>query len=147
MENNNIKISYNFVKRIFYNDFIDKKIKTHLWINIFLKNKIVQGWDKNVKNKDKRKLLTIKKVKIDWKKVSKVIRKIKYEDFLKTNYWQGVKKYVLYKNNYTCQMCGCANKKMHIHHPNYKFHGREAKNTKKLICLCEDCHKKIHKIK
>lgn len=60
-----------------------------------------------------------------------------------------VRQYVLKRDKYTCQHCGCnsskANKdgiKLHVHHIESRKVGGNAPNN--LITLCEHCHKHLH---
>ena len=56
-----------------------------------------------------------------------------------------VRQYVLFRDNYKCQHCGCHGKgvKLHVHHIESRKIGGDAPDN--LITLCEDCHKKLHK--
>lgn len=56
-----------------------------------------------------------------------------------------VRQYVLFRDNYKCQHCGCHGKgvKFHVHHIESRKIGGDAPDN--LITLCEDCHKKLHK--
>ena len=58
-----------------------------------------------------------------------------------------VRQYVLKRDNYTCQCCGCASTKkkpvkFHVHHIESRMTG--GNSPKNLITLCPDCHKAIH---
>ena len=55
------------------------------------------------------------------------------------------RQYVLFRDNYKCQHCGCHGKgvKLHVHHIESRKIGGDAPDN--LITLCEDCHKKLHK--
>lgn len=59
-----------------------------------------------------------------------------------------VRQYVLKRDNYTCQCCGCTSTekkpvKFHVHHIESRMTG--GNSPKNLITLCPDCHKAIHK--
>ena len=56
-----------------------------------------------------------------------------------------VRQYVLFRDNYKCQHCGCHGKgvKFHVHHIESRKIGGDAPDN--LITLCEACHKKLHK--
>lgn len=83
---------------------------------------------------------------IDKELIAQRIKYMNYKDFLKTPYWDAVSNQVKKNNVYTCQLCGAKNVTLHVHHPNYDFHGYEADNIDKLLCLCEKCHQKHHNI-
>lgn len=74
------------------------------------------------------------------------INKLSYSDFLKTEYWKGIRHYKLYNANYKCALCN-SKEKLNVHHKTYEHHGLE--HIKKyadedLIVLCNDCHEKFH---
>lgn len=72
------------------------------------------------------------------------LRAMKYSDFLKTNFWQKVAKRVRKRAKFKCQVCGCSDKTLHVHHNSYEHHGEENKHLEDLVCLCEDCHRLYH---
>jgi len=70
--------------------------------------------------------------------------KLPYNEFLKTEYWQIIRAFKLYKANYKCQLCR-AKAEMHVHHSTYKYHGEELTYwATHLIVLCKNCHAKHH---
>lgn len=74
------------------------------------------------------------------------IKKLKYKDFLNTNYWKKIKEYKKYRSNYSCELCSVQNN-LHVHHKTYKNHGHEIYREviyNDLVVLCEDCHHKFH---
>lgn len=74
------------------------------------------------------------------------IKKLKYKDFLNTNYWKKIKEYKKYRSNYSCELCSTQNN-LHVHHKTYKNHGYEIHKEiiyNDLVVLCEDCHHKFH---
>lgn len=77
----------------------------------------------------------------------KQLKRMKHKDFLNTIYWKNIRKYVLYKRRYKCELC-YSNKNLHVHHKTYICHGHEHEydNLSQLIVLCENCHKKHHLI-
>jgi len=73
------------------------------------------------------------------------IKKLSYQDFLQTFYWQIVKDRKKYRANYKCQLCGNGGT-LHVHHSTYENHGNEINNLNDLIVLCDKCHEKFHDI-
>ena len=72
------------------------------------------------------------------------LKKMKYEDFLQTDYWKLVSEQARINAHYKCQLCGCNDKKLNVHHNTYEHRGEEFKHMEELICLCEDCHNFYH---
>lgn len=128
---------------------------TKLYIDIYLKGKfqynnqtfITGDWDNSMKPINIKRLLQVRGFKLNSHIVSKVIKQMKYNNFLQTPYWKGISKYIKYKNRYKCEICSKTNCELHIHHSTYKIHGIEIRKLKTLKCLCSDCHKKFHNIK
>lgn len=60
-----------------------------------------------------------------------------------TKEWYEISKRIKARDNNTCQMCGCNNKPLSVHHLYYGENGSIFDvNDSSLITLCEDCHKK-----
>lgn len=74
------------------------------------------------------------------------IKMMDYHDFLKTDWWCIVRAQKRAMEHNTCERCGCTDKTLHIHHPNYEIRGYEDKYLDVLQCLCEECHQKEHNI-
>ena len=55
-----------------------------------------------------------------------------------------VKQAVLSRDDYTCQICGKTEGKLEVHHIVFKSNGGSDRMDN-LVCLCKDCHEKIHK--
>lgn len=72
------------------------------------------------------------------------LKKMKYEDFLQTDYWKMVSEQARINAHYKCQLCGCNDKKLNVHHNTYEHRGEEFKHMEDLVCLCEDCHNFYH---
>lgn len=72
------------------------------------------------------------------------LKNMKYEDFLQTDYWKMVSEQARINAHYKCQLCGCNDKKLNVHHNTYEHRGEEFKHMEDLICLCEDCHNFYH---
>lgn len=68
-----------------------------------------------------------------------------YEEQIKSPEWQKRRLEIMNFDGFRCQLCGCTDKTLHLHHFTYekgcKIHeyGRIG-----LITLCEDCHNKEH---
>jgi len=63
--------------------------------------------------------------------------------FVKTTYWDIIRKYLIYKNDSTCQLCNFVGF-VYVHHISYKNRGREHLNLDDLIVICQKCHSEIH---
>lgn len=70
-----------------------------------------------------------------------VLKSLPYDDYLKTEYWQQVRKESLRRAKYRCQMCN-ADAPLDVHHRTYETRGEET--TGDVIALCRDCHAKYH---
>jgi N6-L-threonylcarbamoyladenine synthase len=59
--------------------------------------------------------------------------------------YYNARQYVLFRDNYKCQHCGCHGKgiKLHVHHIESRKVGGDAPDN--LITLCEHCHDLLHK--
>lgn len=80
---------------------------------------------------------------VDFSKVGIKIRRMKYEDFLKTPYWVAIAEYIKSRDK-KCRKCG-ATSRLEVHHTTYEHHGDELHHTEDLVCLCHDCHTKKHR--
>jgi 5-methylcytosine-specific restriction endonuclease McrA len=74
-----------------------------------------------------------------------------YNLFLKSDYWGKVRKLVLERDKYKCQICitkfapyNYDKKDLEIHHRTYKNHKNELNNLNDLITLCKYCHEYLH---
>lgn len=79
------------------------------------------------------------------KETVETLKKMKYEDFLQTDYWKMVSEQARINAHYKCQLCGCNDKKLNVHHNTYEHRGEEFKHMEDLVCLCEDCHNFYHR--
>lgn len=68
----------------------------------------------------------------------------KYNEFLKSIYWDTVKLMVKRRDRYTCQDCG-VKRDLEVHHKTYEHHGDEKNHLDDLITLCHACHRKAHR--
>lgn len=58
--------------------------------------------------------------------------------------WYDISKRIKARDNNTCQMCGCKNKPLNVHHLHYGEGGSIFVEDSSLITICEDCHKHLH---
>ena len=68
---------------------------------------------------------------------------MKKKDFLaqyQTKEWYELSKRIKARDNNTCQMCGCNNKPLSVHHLCYRNGDILDNSEEELITLCEDCH-------
>lgn len=72
----------------------------------------------------------------------RVLKVLKYGEFLKTRYWMSISRYVREKAG-KCEECG-ETTNLHVHHTTYEHHGYEHRHLEDLRCLCKDCHLKAH---
>ena len=61
-----------------------------------------------------------------------------YDDFLKSQYWQIIRQYLLYIKG-KCEACGQTTN-LTIHHVSYKHFGFECKYMEDLQVVCYKCH-------
>lgn len=73
------------------------------------------------------------------------INDMNYKDFLKTKYWKMSSFTKKKKAGFRCELCNGENNLV-VHHRTYDNHGYELFNQDDLICLCNDCHERFHKI-
>lgn len=71
--------------------------------------------------------------------------KQKYSEQIKSPKWQKRRLDILNRDNFTCQICGCKDKTLHVHHTIY-IPGRNIweYEDNQLVTLCEDCHSEEH---
>ena len=73
---------------------------------------------------------------------SRISRRDRYREYLKTDAWQR-KRYVVFKrDNWTCQSCGA--KATQVHHKKYAKYQIGKEPIKWLVSLCKPCHQKLH---
>ena len=68
-----------------------------------------------------------------------------YKEQIKSPQWQSRRLEILQRDDFTCQICGCKDKTLHVHHLRY-VPGREIHEYEdwELITLCEQCHNEEH---
>jgi len=79
---------------------------------------------------------------------SERLKKLPYEDFLKTDYWHIIANHVKQRDGFRCTKCGKLPKFrefLNVHHLTYENHGYEHQTHQKdLVTLCRECHIEIH---
>lgn len=96
-------------------------------------------------NTDKKwMLIQMDRYNVNENYIRNYIKSMDYHEFLNTPWWNAVRDYKRRREDNTCEKCGCTDKTLHIHHPNYEIRGYEDKYIDTLQCLCEDCHKEAH---
>lgn len=70
-----------------------------------------------------------------------------YKEQIKNPLWQRRRLEILNRDNFTCQICGCKDKTLHVHHTAY-IKGKMIWEypDRMLITMCEDCHKEEHRL-
>lgn len=66
------------------------------------------------------------------------------KDFMaqyRSKWWIETSKRIKSRDNNTCQMCGCNDKPLSVHHLYYGEGGSIEVEDSSLVTLCEDCHK------
>ena len=66
-----------------------------------------------------------------------------YREHLAGVEWQAIRGEVLQRANYRCEQCRLP-WGLEVHHQTYERLGHESLDD--LICLCGDCHRKVHGI-
>jgi 5-methylcytosine-specific restriction endonuclease McrA len=74
------------------------------------------------------------------------LRKLPYPKYLKTDFWQAVRKIAIERAGNACQLCN-AKGRLQVHHRTYKNKGYEDQNMQDLVALCGACHWKFHAVK
>lgn len=80
--------------------------------------------------------------------VNQAIRKIRYDDYLRSPRWALVRQEKLARSDYTCEACGYCPVlaleviPLDVHHVTYENFGNEAMSD--LQVLCRNCHQDAH---
>ena len=96
--------------------------------------------------------------KLELKKwIEELLYQGKIDDFYKSKYWRKLRKEVLKEQKEECQEClklGKITKDNTVHHVQFvdkhpelalsKFYTYKGKQYRNLICVCPDCHNKLH---
>lgn len=69
------------------------------------------------------------------------LRTMPYDDYLKTDHWQAVRRGALERADHRCQLCNSA-ERLNVHHRTYERRGCEEPND--VTVLCQSCHAKFH---
>ena len=81
----------------------------------------------------------------DKRALARAIRRMQYNKFLNTPYWQLSALQTKRESGWRCACCG-ARRNLVVHHDDYKRHGYEMYHTAELKCLCKTCHESLHGI-
>jgi 5-methylcytosine-specific restriction endonuclease McrA len=73
------------------------------------------------------------------------LKSMPYKEYLKTEHWGLLKNAVYGKYGRTCMVCGLTHTEVHAHHHRYINRGNE--DIDDMVCLCKNCHRKLHGIK
>jgi hypothetical protein len=65
-----------------------------------------------------------------------------YDDYLRSSHWINLRAMMRARAGGCCKRCGCASKRLEIHHLTYERIGRELESD--LIALCPGCHAEEH---
>jgi hypothetical protein len=71
------------------------------------------------------------------------LERMKYHDYLKTDYWKAVAQAVKKRAGYRCQICNSQHD-LQAHHRCYDHKGKELQHLDDLTCLCRRCHAIFH---
>ena len=107
-----------------------------------INEKRIDNFIKSTKKKLQSKKKTIKAKKI---KIINQAKGLTYSEFLKSKYWDKVRRSILKRDGYKCTVCG-TEEKLIVHHITYTNHGYEHLYLEDLVTLCNDCHKITHNL-
>lgn len=71
------------------------------------------------------------------------LRSLKYDEYLKTEYWKNLSETIKREADYRCQICN-SEENLNVHHRSYEHKGFLELEKKDLICICEKCHSIYH---
>jgi len=71
----------------------------------------------------------------------KYLKQLPYSEYLKSNHWEYMRKRMLIRASYKCQICN-SSEFLNVHHRTYENKGDE--NYEDLVVLCNDCHRLYH---
>lgn len=77
------------------------------------------------------------------KQESESLKTLPYNEYLKSDYWKKVSSVVKRNAGFKCSQCGSM-KRLEVHHLSYEHKGEEMNHLEDLVCLCHECHSKIH---
>lgn len=67
-----------------------------------------------------------------------------YTKYLKSRAWKKVSKAALIRDGHRCQMPGCRQKAVQVHHKHYRYVGREWEQMSCVVSVCVRCHDREH---
>lgn len=70
------------------------------------------------------------------------LRRMPYQEYLRTAHWQRQRAFALDQAQHLCELCGHP-ERLEVHHRTYERVGFE--RPEDLIVLCHDCHRDHHK--
>ena len=79
------------------------------------------------------------------KKTVVELKKLPYQDYLRTDHWKELRKKVK-QRDVSCRICNSL-KRLNVHHRCYESKGDAIKEINDLVLLCKDCHELFHKHK
>ena len=82
-------------------------------------------------------------LKDDYQQEIEALKALPYNEYLKSDYWKRVSYTVKKEAGFKCLQCG-SRKKLEVHHLSYEHKGDEMNHLEDLICLCHECHSKLH---
>ena len=62
-----------------------------------------RNWDRKLTPKER--INQIRYSNVNWKTISKHIKGMDYQNFIKTSYWKAISAHTKYKAGYRCQVC------------------------------------------
>lgn len=77
------------------------------------------------------------------KRQPRFIRVERYQNYLKSDHWQNLRKAKLKEARYQCQRCGASGCQLEVHHKTYRKSWYETELFE-LEVLCDPCHEKEH---
>lgn len=75
---------------------------------------------------------------------AKTACRLPYEDYLRTPWWNAIRKERMEMDGHTCTRCGKSHVRLEVHHKTYGHKGAEALHMGDLTTLCSDCHRIVH---
>ncbi len=72
------------------------------------------------------------------------LKKMPYNDYLKTDHWQKIRRKALKNARGACQLCNNKDSILNVHHRTYERRGEELLSD--VIVLCQVCHEKFHNV-
>lgn len=63
-------------------------------------------------------------------------------DYLSSDKWKVTKRAILFRDQYTCQVCKDTGIPLEVHHITYEDFGQE--KPEQLVSLCRTCHGELH---